>query len=212
MFSLDLTCFSSQLFLGFFLTNVLHIWYDKSWEYQLLCHLKHVKRKILLLTLSHLICIQMLCCCIAKIRFSKERNKSFMPLKFLHVSDARVPILSSPWSGSEYLPLDFVLVEYKGSPGYMQLILWVNIVECDKNFREKLILPQFKEKAKKKKKCIAATSLNIKLGGCHMIHHLQIPLLSRWDVESDQRRLLICAWIMRPISFKPWSCFSSKNL
>lgn len=74
-----------------------------------------------------------------------------MPLKFLHVSDARVPILSSPWSGSEYLPLDFVLVEYKGSPGYMQLFLWVNIVECDKNFREKLILPQFKEKAKKKK-------------------------------------------------------------
>lgn len=74
-----------------------------------------------------------------------------MPLKFLHVSDARVPSLSSPWSGSEYLPLDFVLVEYKGSPGYMQLFLWVNIVECDKNFREKLILPQFKEKAKKKK-------------------------------------------------------------
>lgn len=82
-----------------------------------------------------------------------------MPLKFLHVptlyiktwSSHEVPILSSPWSGSEYLPLDFVLVEYKGSPGYMQLILWVNIVECDKNFREKLILPQFKEKAKKKK-------------------------------------------------------------
>lgn len=74
-----------------------------------------------------------------------------MPLKFLHVSYARVPSLSSPWSGSEYLPLDFVLVEYKGSPGYMQLFLWVNIVECDKNFREKLILPQFKEKAKKKK-------------------------------------------------------------
>lgn len=33
----------------------------------------------------------------------------------------------------------------------MQLFLWVNIVESDKNFREKLILPQFKEKAKKKK-------------------------------------------------------------
>lgn len=34
----------------------------------------------------------------------------------------------------------------------MHLFLWVNIVECNKNFREKLILPQFKEKAKKKKK------------------------------------------------------------
>lgn len=74
----------------------------------------------------------------------------------------------------------------------MHLFLWVNIVECDKNFREKLILPQFKEKARKKKR-IAATILNIKLGGCHRIHHLQIPLLSRRDVESDRGKLPICA-------------------
>ena len=162
-------------------------------------------------------------CCSIEISFGDARNKSLSLLIFLHV-DARVRSLSPPWSGSEYLPLDSLRGEYKGSPGYMPLPHWVNTAVCDKGFIEKGVMAELgsgEEKKKINKKeiiCISALSrsqLEYKapVGRCKDSSHRNTTSLKtgEQDLKSEGGKSSSCVWKKTPISRALWRGVNCEN-